>query len=161
MTMLATVTTVGILLFILATSSTRAARRCRELLHEPAHPVGETGGGMANAMIGSAKLLLVAAAIGVPIGFIGGVYLAEIGSGRLAFFVRYAADVLNGVPSIVIGVTVYALVVVPMGTSRRSRRPGAWASSWCPSRSARPRSSSGSSRCRCARPRSRSARHSG
>jgi phosphate transport system permease protein len=70
---------------------------------------------MANALIGSAKLLLVAAAIGVPIGFIGGVYLAEIGSGRLAFFVRYAADVLNGVPSIVIGVTVYGLVVIPMG----------------------------------------------
>ncbi len=77
-------------------------------------PVGEAGGGMANALVGTAKLLLVAALVGIPIGFVGGIYLAEFGSGRLAFVVRYAADVLNGVPSIVIGVTVYGLVVVPM-----------------------------------------------
>jgi len=78
-------------------------------------PVGEAGGGMANAIIGTAKLLLIAMLIGVPMGFLGGVYLAEFGVGRLAFWVRYAADVLNGVPSIVIGVVVYTLVVVPMG----------------------------------------------
>jgi phosphate transport system permease protein len=78
-------------------------------------PVGEAGGGMANALVGSAKLLLVAALVGIPIGFLGGVYLAEYGDGRLGFLVRYAADVLNGVPSIVIGITVYALLVRPFG----------------------------------------------
>src|SRR5262249_20490651 len=61
------------------------------------------------------KLLLVAALFGIPIGFLGGVYLAEYGDGRLGFLVRYAADVLNGVPSIVIGITVYALLVRPVG----------------------------------------------
>src|SRR2546427_11560103 len=76
-------------------------------------PVGEAGGGMANAIVGSGKLLLVAALVGVPIGFLGGVYLSEYGRGPIAFAVRYAADVLNGVPSIVIGITVYALLVVP------------------------------------------------
>ena len=116
MTMLATVTAVGILLFLLGYLVYEGGSSLTlSFFTNLPTPVGETGGGMANAMIGSAKLLLVAAAIGVPIGFIGGVYLAEIGSGRLAFCVRYAADVLNGVPSIVIGVTVYALVVVPMG----------------------------------------------
>jgi phosphate transport system permease protein len=78
-------------------------------------PVGEAGGGMANAIVGSGKLLLCAAAVGIPIGFLGGVFLAEYGGGPLAFVIRYAADVLNGVPSIVLGVTVYALVVVPAG----------------------------------------------
>src|SRR5436190_37860 len=78
-------------------------------------PVGEAGGGMANAIVGSAKLLLTAAAVGIPVGFLGGVYLAEYGRGSFASWVRYAADVLNGIPSIVIGITVYALVVIPIG----------------------------------------------
>jgi phosphate transport system permease protein len=78
-------------------------------------PVGEAGGGMANAIVGSGKLLLCAAAVGIPIGFFGGVFLAEYAGGPLAFAIRYAADVLNGVPSIVLGVTIYALVVVPVG----------------------------------------------
>lgn len=77
-------------------------------------PVGEVGGGMANAIVGSLKLLALASAIGVPIGFLGGVYLAEFGHGRLGFVVRYAADVLNGVPSIVIGIVAYTLIVLPM-----------------------------------------------
>jgi phosphate transport system permease protein len=77
-------------------------------------PVGETGGGMANAIVGSAKLLLLAALTGVPIGFLGGVYLAESGGKTLPFLVRYTADVLNGVPSIVIGIFAYTLVVRPM-----------------------------------------------
>jgi phosphate transport system permease protein len=76
-------------------------------------PVGEAGGGMANAIVGSAKLLLLASLIGVPIGFLGGVYLAEFSGGTIAFIVRYAADLLNGVPSIVIGIFAYALVVLP------------------------------------------------
>lgn len=76
-------------------------------------PVGENGGGMANAIVGSAKLLFLASLIGVPIGFLGGVYLAEFSGGAVAFVVRYAADLLNGVPSIVIGIFAYALVVLP------------------------------------------------
>ena len=76
-------------------------------------PVGEAGGGMANAIIGSAKLLLLASLFGVPIGFFGGIYLAEFSGNKVAFVVRYAADLLNGVPSIVIGIFAYALVVLP------------------------------------------------
>jgi phosphate transport system permease protein len=76
-------------------------------------PVGETGGGMANAILGSAKLLLLATLIGVPIGFLGAIYLAEFSGGTTAFVVRYAADLLNGVPSIVIGIFAYAIVVLP------------------------------------------------
>jgi phosphate transport system permease protein len=76
-------------------------------------PVGETGGGMANAIVGSAKLLLLAALIGVPVGFFGAIYLAEFSGGTTAFVVRYAADLLNGVPSIVIGIFAYALAVLP------------------------------------------------
>jgi phosphate transport system permease protein len=76
-------------------------------------PVGEAGGGMANAIVGSAKLLLLASCIGVPVGFLGGIYLAEFSGSKVAFVVRYAADLLNGVPSIVIGIFAYALVVLP------------------------------------------------
>ena len=77
-------------------------------------PVGEVGGGMANAILGSLKLLLLAALFGVPIGLLGGVYLAEFGGRTLPFIVRYTADLLNGVPSIVIGIFAYALIVMPM-----------------------------------------------
>ena len=77
-------------------------------------PVGEEGGGMANAILGSLKLLLLAALFGVPIGLLGGVYLAEFGGRTIPFIVRYTADLLNGVPSIVIGIFAYALVVMPM-----------------------------------------------
>jgi phosphate transport system permease protein len=76
-------------------------------------PVGETGGGMANAILGSAKLLLLASLIGVPIGFLGGVYLSEFSGSKVAFVVRYAADLLNGVPSIVIGIFAFAILVRP------------------------------------------------
>src|SRR5271168_4283197 len=77
-------------------------------------PVGETGGGMANAIAGSAVLLLIGSAIGVPIGISGGIFLAEFGrGGRLANAVRFTADVLNGVPSIVMGIAVYSLIVLP------------------------------------------------
>ena len=76
-------------------------------------PVGETGGGMANAIVGSGKMLLLATFIGVPIGFLGAIYLAEFSGATTAFVVRYAADLLNGAPSIVIGIFAYALVVLP------------------------------------------------
>jgi len=77
-------------------------------------PVGENGGGMANAIVGSGKLLLLATLIGVPIGFLGGVYLAEFGRGVFPSLVRYTTDLLNGVPSIVIGIFAYAVVVQRM-----------------------------------------------
>jgi phosphate transport system permease protein len=75
-------------------------------------PVGETGGGMANAIGGSIALLAVASLIGVPLGVGSGIFLAEYGRNKWGNIVRFTADVLNGVPSIVIGMTVYALVVV-------------------------------------------------
>jgi phosphate transport system permease protein len=75
-------------------------------------PVGEVGGGMANAIVGSLELLALAGAIGIPIGVLGGVYLAEYGSARINSVLRFLADVLNGVPSITWGVVVYGLVVM-------------------------------------------------
>jgi phosphate transport system permease protein len=83
------------------------------LTHLPT-PVGETGGGMANAIVGSAKLLLLASVFGIPIGFLGGVYLAEFGGQTFSFVVRYTADLLNGVPSIVMGIFAFTVVVLPM-----------------------------------------------
>jgi phosphate transport system permease protein len=78
-------------------------------------PVGETGGGMANAIVGTFKLIWLAALIGLPIGVLGGVYLAEYGRGTtVGFLVRYSADVINGVPSIVMGIFAYTVVVLPM-----------------------------------------------
>ncbi len=77
-------------------------------------PVGETGGGMANAIVGTFELLALAALIGVPIGVLGGIFLSEYGSARLNWAIRFGADVLNGVPSIIWGMVVYALVVLPM-----------------------------------------------
>src|SRR5579872_4463537 len=78
-------------------------------------PVGETGGGMANAIVGTGKLLLIAALTGIPAGFLGGVYLAEFGGKTFSFLVRYTTDLLNGVPSIVMGIFIYTIVVLPMG----------------------------------------------
>ena len=77
-------------------------------------PPGENGGGMANAIVGSGIIIGLASLIGIPIGFMGGVYLAEFGSRTMSFFVRYTADLLNGVPSIVIGIFAWTVVVVPM-----------------------------------------------
>ncbi len=76
-------------------------------------PVGQVGGGMANAIVGSFKLLLLASAIGIPVGVLGGIYLAEFGKGLFSSTVRYMTDLLNGVPSIVMGIFVYALIVLP------------------------------------------------
>ena len=75
-------------------------------------PVGALGGGMANAIVGSLELLALAGLIGIPIGVLGGVYLAQYGSARLNSFLRFLADVLNGIPSITWGVVVYGLVVL-------------------------------------------------
>ena len=75
-------------------------------------PVGETGGGMANAIVGSIVILLIGSVIGVPLGVGSGVYLSEYSRGQFGRVVRFTADVLNGVPSIVIGIAVYALLVL-------------------------------------------------
>ena len=77
-------------------------------------PVGESGGGMANAIVGTFMLLGLAALIGVPVGVLGGVYLSEYGWSKLNWWIRFSADILNGVPSIIWGIVVYALVVVPV-----------------------------------------------
>jgi phosphate transport system permease protein len=77
-------------------------------------PPGEAGGGMGNAILGSGILLAIASLIGVPIGIGGGIFLAEFGRGtKLAEAVRFTADVLNGVPSIMMGMAVYGLIVTP------------------------------------------------
>jgi phosphate transport system permease protein len=77
-------------------------------------PPGQMGGGMANAIVGSLVLVGLALLVGVPLGVLGGIYLAEYRSQRLSAIIRFAADLLNGTPSIVWGIVVYALVVVPM-----------------------------------------------
>jgi phosphate transport system permease protein len=113
---IATATSIGILLFLLGYIAVHGVTSLSlDFFTNLPAPVGEPGGGMANAIVGSAKILLVAALVGIPVGFVGGIYLAEYGRSGLAFWVRYAADVLNGVPSIVIGITVYALIVRPFG----------------------------------------------
>ena len=78
-------------------------------------PVGESGGGMVNAIVGTGLLVLMGTFLAVPIGVGAGLYLAEHGNGRFGTMVRTTADVLAGVPSIVIGVAAYGLVVIPMG----------------------------------------------
>jgi phosphate transport system permease protein len=76
-------------------------------------PVGEAGGGMANALVGSIIIIAISSVLGVPLGIAAGIYLAEYGRNRLGQLVRFTADVLNGVPSIVIGLVAYGLVVIP------------------------------------------------
>jgi phosphate transport system permease protein len=78
-------------------------------------PVGEVGGGMANAIVGSLLILGIASIIGVPLGVGAGIYLAEFGRNRMGSVIRFTCDVLNGVPSIVIGIVAYAIVVLPQG----------------------------------------------
>jgi len=88
-------------------------------------PVGEVGGGMANAIVGSLILIALAAALGLPLGILGGLYLAESRDRRLPWVARFLADVLNGVPSIVIGIFAYTVLVLPM--RRFSALAGAFA----------------------------------
>ncbi len=78
-------------------------------------PPGEVGGGMANAIAGSATILFIGSIAGVPLGIGAGIYLAEFGQNRLGNLIRFTADVLNGVPSIVIGIVAYSLVVLTQG----------------------------------------------
>jgi len=81
------------------------------LTHPPA-PVGEAGGGVGNGIVGSGIILGIACLIGIPLGVGAGIFLAEYGRNRFGYFIRFTADVLNGVPSIVIGIAVYGVVVI-------------------------------------------------
>jgi len=108
-----TVLIASVLLFILGYLAVNGARNLNlAFFTELPKPVGEEGGGMANAIVGSGKILLMATLMGVPVGFLGGVFLAEYGNKQFAFVVRYVTDLLNGVPSIVIGIFAYTLVVI-------------------------------------------------
>ncbi len=78
-------------------------------------PAGESGGGMANALVGTGILVALGSAIGLPVGIFSGIYLSESGKGWFSTVVRFLTEVLNGIPSIVIGVVAYILVVIPMG----------------------------------------------
>jgi phosphate transport system permease protein len=114
-TALCTLLTVATLFFILGALIYHGARSLNwAFFTRLPVPVGETGGGMANAIVGTAKLLLLTILMGVPAGFIGGVYLAEFGGAVFSSIVRYTADLLNGAPSIVIGILAYALVVMSL-----------------------------------------------
>jgi len=118
--------TVSVLLFILGYLAWQGGRAINwDFFTQLPKPVGETGGGMANAILGSAKLLALAALIGVPVGLLGAVYLAEFGGKTFSFVVRYMTDLLNGVPAIVIGIFAYALIVLP--TRHFSTLAGAFA----------------------------------
>ena len=113
---LCTVVPAGILFFILGYLVYKGGKDLSlDFFTRLPAPVGETGGGMANAIVGSGKVLLLATLIGIPIGFLGGVYLSEYSGPTFSFVIRYMTDLLNGVPSIVIGIVVYVVVVHPMG----------------------------------------------
>ena len=115
-TAVCTLTAVSVLFFILGYLLWQGGQSLNwDFFTKLPAPVGETGGGFGNAIMGSAKLLLLAGLIGIPIGVLGGVYLAEFAGKTSAFVVRYTTDLLNGVPSIVMGIFAYAAVVVQMG----------------------------------------------
>ena len=115
MTAVFTAVSVSILFFVLGYLVVNGGRSLNvAFFTELPRPAGETGGGMANALVGSAKLLGIAAITGLPVGFLAGLDLSEFAGRRSAAIVRYAADLLNGMPSIVIGIFVYSLVVLPM-----------------------------------------------
>jgi phosphate transport system permease protein len=112
---LCTILVIGVLFFILGYLLWHGGKSLNpNFFTQLPKPSGQTGGGMANAIVGSGKVLLLATCIGVPIGFFAGVYLAEYSGKAFAFTIRYVVDLLNGVPSIVVGIVAYALVVRPM-----------------------------------------------
>jgi phosphate transport system permease protein len=115
LTTVATIATVSVLFFVLGYLLVRGGSSINwAFFTQLPTPVGEAGGGMANAIVGSAKLLLIATVTGLPVGFMAGLYVSEFASKMMASAIRYAADLLNGVPSIVIGIFVYTLIVLRM-----------------------------------------------
>ncbi|MBZ5553422.1 MAG: phosphate ABC transporter permease PstA [Acidobacteriia bacterium] len=122
LTSLCALLAVSVLLFILGYLLWHGGRSINwAFLTQLPKPVGESGGGISNAIVGSCKIILIAALFGVPLGFLGALYLVEYGGTRFNFGVRYATDLLNGVPSIVIGIFAYTLIVL------RTRHFSAWA----------------------------------
>jgi phosphate transport system permease protein len=115
LTGVAALAVVGVLFFILGYLVYHGGKSLNwDFFTKLPKPVGETGGGMANAIMGSLKLLLLAALMGLPVGLMAGVYLAEFGGTTFTFVIRYTTDLLNGVPSIVIGIFAYSLAVLPV-----------------------------------------------
>lgn len=120
-----TVLVTGLLLMIIGYIAVRGASSISiEFLTDTPKPVGE-GGGIGNAILGSAIMTLLAAVIGLPVGVAAGVYLAEYGKNWYGNTIRFVADTLIGIPSIIIGIFIYTLVVVPMG--RQSGLAGGFA----------------------------------
>jgi phosphate transport system permease protein len=115
MTAVSTAVSVSVLLFVLGYLLLKGGGSLNlAFFTELPRPPGEAGGGMANALVGSAKMLGIAGVTGLPVGFLAGLYVSEFAGRRMAAVVRYAADLLNGMPSIVIGIFVYTIVVLPM-----------------------------------------------
>jgi phosphate transport system permease protein len=105
---------VPLLLIFVYTVSRGASYLNLDFFIQMPKPVGEAGGGMANAIVGTLLLIATGSAVGLPAGVLTGIYLAEFGNNKFGYFVRFMTDVLSGVPSIVAGVVAYGLVVVPM-----------------------------------------------
>lgn len=104
-----------------------------------AKPVGETGGGMRNEIFGTLVLVALGSVLALPVGLMAGIFLSEFASPRTATAVRFAADILAGVPSIVVGVFAYAIVVRPCTLILHSRQVWPWLLSWSRLWLARPR----------------------
>src|ERR1044072_3817319 len=117
LTGLCTVLAVGALLVILFYIAWRGIGSLNfQFLIDRPRPVGE-GGGIGNAIVGSLVLLVISSVVGLPLGICVGIYLSEIGRGRIGGAVRFIVDTLTGIPSIVTGVFVYAILVLPMKRS--------------------------------------------
>jgi len=110
---LITIPLIAIIFYVLKTGLSKISWHF--LTHIP-KPVGEIGGGIANALVGSLLIVMVAAIIAVPIGILCGIYLSENKSSKIAYYSRLAVDILQGTPSIVIGIVVYFWIVKPIGT---------------------------------------------
>jgi len=112
---LATFVGCGILLIILGYITSKGIGSINlDFFRNTPRPTGETGGGVANAIIGTGIIVGIASCIAIPIGILAGTYLAEFGRGRFAYTVRLLADVMTGLPSIVVGILAYQLIVVRM-----------------------------------------------
>ena len=115
LTAVCTILTVSVLFIILGMLVYQGGRYINwAFLTKLPVPIGEVGGGLANGIVGSLQIVGGAALIGIPFGFLAGVYLAEYDDKKFGFVVRYVADLLNGVPSIVVGILAWGLVVYPM-----------------------------------------------
>lgn len=114
---LATLAAVSILLLVIGYTVVGGLSYLNlEFVTQTARPLGESGGGMRHEIIGTLVLVGLASLLGLPIGLLAGIYLAEYGGGRIGTAARLVADVLTGVPSVVIGIFIYVLMVRPMGT---------------------------------------------